>query len=51
MEKMQQQENLDETDLGYRERNWEAVMGNAEGTKLLKMEDKCKINCPTHSQR
>jgi len=30
---------LNETDLGYRERNCEGMMGNAEGKKLLKMED------------
>lgn len=52
MEKMQQWEaSLNETDLSYRKRNWEGMMGNAEGKKLLKMEDKFKINCPTHSQR
>lgn len=44
MERMQQwEESLNETDLGYRERNWEGMMGNAEGKKLLKMEDKLKL--------
>lgn len=52
MKKMQQwEESLNETDLGYRERNREGMMGNAEGKELLKMEDKFKINCPTYSQR
>lgn len=36
--------------LGYRERIWEGIMGNAEGKKLLKTEDKFKINCPTPSE-
>lgn len=36
--------------LGYRERIWEGIMGNAEGKKLLKMEDKFEINCPAPSQ-
>lgn len=44
MERMQQwEESLNETDLGYRERNWEGMMGNAEGKKLLKTEDKLKL--------
>lgn len=41
---MQQwEESLDETDLDYRERNWGGMMGNAEGKKLLKMEEKFKL--------